>query len=169
MSTHPPLPKSELLARIQQGWDDFQSFISTLSETQLTTPTDAAGWTAKDHIMHLAIWEDGVHALLNKQSRLDRMGVDADTWDSGDYDQVNAIIQQRHKDKPLAEVMQAFRDAHQRLVETVQSLSEEDLLRPYHYYQPGSPIDSPVIDRIIGNTYEHFTEHKPWIRAIAES
>jgi hypothetical protein len=168
MSTEQFPTKSELLARIQQGWDDFQTFLSSLSETHLITSTDAAGWTAKDHIMHLVVWEDGVEALLNRQSRLDRMGIDEATWAGHDYDQINAIIQQQHRDKPLAEVLQTFRDVHQRLIATIQSLSDDDLLRPYSDYQPGTDIPDPVIERIMGNTYEHYEEHTPWIKALVE-
>lgn len=56
------MKKDELLIRIEQGWNEFQAYIQTLSAAQLAGPTDAAGWTAKDHIMHLAVWEDGIDA-----------------------------------------------------------------------------------------------------------
>ena len=46
------------------------------------------------------------------------------------------------------------------------SLSDEDLHRPYSYYQPGSPQTAEVIGWIVGNSYEHYDEHRPWIEAI---
>jgi uncharacterized protein (TIGR03083 family) len=161
--------KAELLSRMQQGWDDFNAYLNTLTEAQLTGPTDAAGWTAKDHLMHLAVWEDGVNALLEKQSRSARMGVDDATWEGHDFDQINAVIQRQHRDKPLGEVQAAFRRAHETLVAKLQSMSDEDILRPYSYYVPGADLDRPVVWWIVGNTFSHYAEHQPWIDAIVKS
>ncbi|HLV36093.1 MAG TPA: ClbS/DfsB family four-helix bundle protein [Spirillospora sp.] len=158
--------KSVLLANMQAGWDKLQAYIQSLTEAQLTGPTDAAGWTGKDHLIHLAVWEGGVVALLNRQSRREYMGIDEATWANDDFDATNAIIQQRHKDMPLADVLNTLRDTHRRMVETVESLSEADLRQPYSAYDPTTDSDSPVINRIIGNTYAHYAEHIPWIDAI---
>jgi len=159
---------AELLARIEAGWDEFNAFINTLTPDQLTQLIDAAGWTVKDHIIHLAMWEDGVWAMLDKQSRREYMNIDREIWKSGDFDRINAVIQQRYKDMPLEEVFSTFQKIHQRLIEKIQSLSDEDLMRPYRYFQPGSSQDQPVIGWIVGNTFEHYAEHTPWIAAIVE-
>src|SRR5437868_10712543 len=81
-----PMSKAELLAKIDQGWNDFQAYLMTLTPIQVTVPTDAAGWTALDHIIHLADWENGVLALLNKQDRAAAMGVDKATWATQEFD-----------------------------------------------------------------------------------
>lgn len=159
-----------LLGKMQKGWDEFQAYLQSLTPEQLTGPTDAEGWTAKDHIAHLAVWEDGIAALLARQSRHERMGLDEATWKSDDFDTQNAAIRQQHKDKSLDEVMHMFVDAHQRLVEAVQSLTDADLKRPYAYYQ-GKPasddnLDNAVIWSVVGNSYGHYEEHRPWIDAI---
>ena len=55
---------------------------------------------------------------------------------------------------------------HQRLPEKVESLTDEDLQRPYSHYQPTSDRAEPVIEWVKGSTYEHYEEHTPWIAAI---
>lgn len=156
----------QLLDRIEIAWNDLNSFLSHLSAEQLTAPTDAGGWTVKDHVIHLAVWEEGIRALLQKQSRHEAMGISEDLWNSGSADDYNAVIQQRYKDMPLDEVIQSSGDIHRRLVDTIRSLSDEDLQRPYRYYAPASDRDAPVINWIGGNTFWHYEEHLPWIRAI---
>lgn len=151
---------------MQSEWDRFNAYLDKLSETQATTPTDAAGWTAKDHVMHLVVWEDGMNALLDGQSRPEYMGIDRATWTSGDFDRINAIIQQRHRDVPWAEVRQRFRDVHRRLVAKIEALAEADLQRPYNSFQPDSTATDPIINRLVGNTSHHFAEHQPWIETI---
>lgn len=166
MSEQETLGKDELLARIERGWNDFQAYLNTLTDEQLTRPTDAAGWTAKDHIIHLAVWEDGMHALLQGLSRHEYMGIDAATWQTGDYDQINAVIQQRYKDMPLAEAKRTFHDVHERLIGKLRTMTDEELHLPYRHYQPESTAERPVILWLSGNTYEHYAEHQPWIDAI---
>jgi uncharacterized protein (TIGR03083 family) len=157
---------TELLSRMQKGWEDIQAYLKTLTPAQMTDSTDAAGWTVKDHVIHLATWEDGVYALLQKQPRYEQMGLDKATWEGHDTDAINAVIQKQHKDMPLDEVLKTFEDVHKRLVEKIQSMSNKDLLRPYSTYQADSTAEKPVFGWIVGNTYEHYAEHKPWIAAI---
>lgn len=160
--------KQELLSRINAGWDEFQAFLATLSDEQLTVPTDAGGWTGKDHIIHIAVWEDGMEALLRKESRHGRMGISDAMWEKGDHDEVNATIQQHHKNKSLAEVRKIAAESHQRLLKTIASLSDDELNLPYKHYAPAADREHPVYGWVIGNTYEHYEEHTPWIAAIAE-
>lgn len=156
---------ANLLRFIEQGWNDLHAYLDTLSDQQLAIPTDAAGWTVKDHIIHMAVWEKGVCTLLQGKPRHEGMGLDEDTWNSH-FDVINAVIQQQHQHMPLDEVLQTFKHGHEQLVEKVAALADDDLLRPYRYFDPASTIDSPIIDRIVGNTFEHYSEHKPWIAAI---
>lgn len=158
--------KADLIASINEGWDSFQAYLNTLSMEQLTGPTDAAGWTAKDHVMHLAVWEDGMYALLQGESRPVYMGVDPQLWARGDYDEINAVLQQRYQDKSWPDVLRFFQAIHQRLMEKLDALSEEALMRPYNTYQPDSPITDPVYTRVIGNTFPHYAEHRDYIERI---
>lgn len=159
--------KKDLLAQMEAGWNSLQAYLGTLSEAQLTQAADAAGWTIKDHIMNLAVWEDGAWAMLEKIPCHKQMGISDEAWKYGDTDSINAIIQQRYRNEPLAKVLQTFKDIHRRLVEKVKSLPEADLQRPYRDFQADSDDNRPIINWIRGNTYEHYAEHRPWIEAIA--
>jgi hypothetical protein len=160
------LSKAELIANIEHGWDDFQSYLKTFTETQLIGPTDAVGWTIKDHLGHLAAWEDSVYAVLTKQPRREYMGVDRDTWKSGDFDKINAVIRARYAHLSLADTLNQLETVHRRVMEQIQLLSDDDLGKPFNTFQPGSANEAPIIGSIIGNTYDHYAEHKGWIAAI---
>jgi len=160
------MSKAELLDEMDAGWQELTTYLDGLHSTDFTTNTDAAGWTVKDHVMHLAVWEDGVWAVLTGKNRYEHMGLDKATWDSHDYDRINAVIQQFHQDKPLAEVRQHLQDVHARLVATIDSLSDTDLQQPYSHYQPDYDWNDPVIAWIINNSYTHYREHIPWMAAI---
>ncbi|MCK6580723.1 MAG: DinB family protein [Anaerolineae bacterium] len=166
MSDALPANRAELLGNMETGWQRFMAHLRAMSDAVLTQPTDAAGWTIKDHVMHLAVWEGGVTALLDHAPRLKGMGVESVTWADG-IDAINGAIQQQHRDLPLADVLRAFEANHRRLIARVETLSEEDLQRPYRYYQPDSQRTDPLVNALVHNTYAHYEEHLPWIDAIA--
>lgn len=162
------LTVDQLLSRIEIAWNDLNTFLSHLSAEQLTTPTDAGGWTVKDHVIHIAIWENGIRALLQQQSRREAMGISEDLWKGASSDELNAIIQAQHKDMPLDEVFKTSHEIHQQLIETLQAMTDEDLQRPYNFYDPElKRRRAPVVGWIEGNTFRHYKQHKPWIEAIA--
>lgn len=163
MSESPTINKAELLEKMQRGWETLNIFIATLTPEQMTTPSDAAGWTVKDHLMHLAVWQDGVYALLEGRDRVAAMGVPQAVWDSRDFDQINAVIQQNHRDVPLDEVLRTLQDVYKRFYVKVQSLSVVELSRP----NPASPAGTPMIEYVSGDSYDHYAAHIPWMETIA--
>jgi hypothetical protein len=166
MTDAPVMSKSELLGKMQDGWNNFSAYAKSLSVDQLTKPKDAVGWTARDHLVHLVAWEDGTTALLDQQSQRDVMHVDEATWKTGDFDKINAVIQQHYKDVALEGVLKMLEEAHHRLFSKVQSMSDADLQLPYKHFAPHSQRENPIIGWIQGNSYDHYAEHRPWIEAI---
>jgi uncharacterized protein (TIGR03083 family) len=171
MSDHEPqdpTSKTELLQEMEQGWATFSAFIDSLTPDQLTRPTDAAGWTAKDHLIHLALWQDGISVLLEQkgETRWGAMGLDEATW-AKDFDEMNAVIQQQNRDLPLETVLERLRGAHTRMFNLVSTLPEAALFYPYKHYDPNSTQSAPIIGWIVADSYEHYAEHTPWIAAIA--
>src|SRR4051812_5649280 len=95
--------KAELLEKIDSSWNDFNAYLITLTPPQVTVPTDAAGWRALDHVIHLADWENGVLAMLNKGDRPEAMGVDKATWGEQDFDKINDLLQKKSLTKGIGE------------------------------------------------------------------
>ncbi len=159
------LSKSELLAKIEQTWNALMSFLDGLTSEQREQRTDAAGWTVKDHAIHLSLWEDNLIALLNGRSRTEDFSVSQATWDQGS-DAINAVLQPRHHQRTWDDVRQAMTASHRRVLDTVGGMTEAELMLPYEHYQPGIHREGPILWWINGNTWEHYPEHMEWMRAI---
>jgi hypothetical protein len=163
--------KTELLRRIEEGYKSFEQVLSTWNDDQLTKP-GPEGWSVKDHLVHLAAWEVGIAALLRKENRWEAMGLDKDVFSKIDSeDELNALIQEKNRKRSLAEVRAAFEDAHRQMVNAINDLTDADLVKPYSYYQPdepGEPDNRPIWPRIVGNSYGHYEEHTPWIKAVVD-
>src|SRR4051794_40176167 len=166
MSDAQPMTVAELLAAIDKGWTDFNAYLMTLTPQEFTIPRDPAGWSAQDHVIHIADWERSLIPFLNKENRLPVLGIDAATWAEGDFTKINGIMQQRSKNLTMDQAREYVMNAHQALVDKIKTLKDEDLYRPYNYYQPESQYDTPAINLLQDDTYHHYEEHTPWIAAI---
>jgi hypothetical protein len=159
--------REELLKRIEAGWIEHQDFIKALTPQQLTGPRDEEGWNIKDHIVHIAIWEDGIDALLKSRSRAERMGISEALWNTGSINEINEVIQERFQSMPLADALKMGRMAHGRLIMTIRALPHDAILWPYNRFVPDSDKTLPVLAWIIGSTYEHYAMHRPWMETLA--
>jgi hypothetical protein len=159
----------EFMHRLDAGWAGLWDFLGTLTPEQMTSPADAAGWTVKDHLMHLAVWEDGMNAVLAGEPRIDRMRVAESTWDAGDFDAINAEIRVNSLGLRIEEVLAELRRVHEEFRGRAAELSTDDLLRPYSSYQASSTSEDAVVWRLAGNTFGHYEEHIPWMQAIVDN
>lgn len=159
------LTKEELLSNIEAAWTTLNNTLQSLSETRLTQPDSATGWSIKEHLSHLAAWEQGIAALLQGRPRWVGMGVDEATLEATDMDGLNDILVAQSRQRSLPAVLAEFQQAHQEMVAVLTQFSEADLYQSYAHYQPGGSSD-PVINWVIGNTYEHYAEHQTWIEAM---
>ena len=169
MTGQTPQNKTELLASIQESWSALQDTLAHTSASQLTTPTDGGGWTAKDHLAHATRWENSMVALLQRQPRHEGLGIDEALYLSGDFDAINAAIHQQTQDLSLDRILEDLAATHQSLVTLVQGMPEEELQQSYAYFlpdEPGHDDGDPIIGRIYGNSAGHFDEHREYIERI---
>jgi uncharacterized damage-inducible protein DinB len=164
-----PRDKNELLQRIAAARAALASAIGVLSDEQFVAPGPQDGWSVKDHLAHLAVWERGIAALLGRRPRYEAMGLDLETYLGNDEESLNAIIYGRNKDRPPAEVRGALEEAERALDTALAPLADADLFRTYSHYQPDEPGEdsgAPVLGWIADNSYEHYAEHQAWIETL---
>lgn len=168
MSQQPDQPTtiSEFFLRMARGRAQLEEWIATLGATRLNA-RGKDGWAIKDHLAHLAAWENGIAALLRGEARYAAMGLDLHQSSANDFEARNNQIYALHKDKPVEEVLNFFHSAHVGLQNELAKLSDADLQKPYSHFAPNEKrddADKPIINWLIGNTYAHFEEHDGWIR-----
>jgi len=145
--TNAATTRSTLIDRVNRSWADLQATLERLNERQLTAP-GPEGWAIKDHLAHLARWEEYVLAVMDGSDGHAALGLEP-----GQEDDENAVLQRRDAGLSVAEVRTLLVDVHARVLARLETLDEAVLERHL------GPIE--------GNTYEHFDEHAGWIRELA--
>jgi len=160
MSTNDPtLPrdKTDLVERIQREWSALMRAIEELTPEQMSAPM-SGGWSVKDNLAHLAAWEQFlVHHHLKGQPPHQAMQMDAETFERLDETAINAMIRERNRHRAVADVLADLQRSHAQVLQALEPMSFDDLMQP-HY--PDDPERRPLIGWVIGNTYEHYTEHR---------
>jgi hypothetical protein len=160
------------MQQIDRSWAALQSALSRLTPSQLIDPKDAAGWSVKDHVLHLAAWERSVVFLLQGRPRHAGLGVSESTYLNETFETINAAIFANTSSATPEDALAQLRDVHMQMMALLQPLTDDDLSKPYRAYLPDEEREGdgpPVVDVIYSNTAEHFTEHLHWINALSEN
>ncbi len=160
MSTiDPALPrdKKDLIKRIETEWLVLMRTIEALTPEQMNAPM-AGGWSPKDNLAHLAAWERFmVHYHLQAKPPHEEFGLNAESFEKLDETGINAIIYERNRLRSVADVLADLQRSHALVLETLGAMSYDDLMRPHF---PDDPEDRPLVGWVIGNTYDHYREHR---------
>jgi hypothetical protein len=164
--------KQELRTRMEKGLTEFLAVLDHFSDDEMLIPKDTAGWNVRDHIVHLAVWADGIAALLRREDRWKAMGLVMDNpeGDEPDYDLMNMQIAEQHRQVKPAQARAWLIEAHDRVLKAMDILTDDDLSAPYERFV--APYTGnwghPIAEYILGNTEDHYDEHTPWVRAIVQ-
>lgn len=155
-----PADKQDLLERIQQEWSRLLETVEQLNPEQVTRP-GAGGWSVKDNLAHLAAWEQVMlRSYLGDEPANELFEMDAAEFARLDEDGENAVLFERDKDIPPEEVLRGLKQSHAEVIGTLEKTPFDDLLQVRY---PDDPEQRPMLDWVIGNTYEHYREHRRYI------
>jgi hypothetical protein len=155
--TDTPTTKAELLDRINSSYAALEQTIAQLSDKQLTIPIDGS-WSAKDLLAHITAWgQVMMHFHVGDRSFEDVTKLTSVPYPTTPVDQINEAFYARDRDIPLAQVLQSFRSSHQELLAMLGSMPEADLFKPY---TPPGRGTGQLIEWIIGDSYDHYDEHR---------
>lgn len=155
-----PKDKAELMSAIEREWNLLIDLAASLTDAQMTIP-DAGGWSPKDNLAHLTEWMNilmGYH--LDKKPAHEVIGVDEDVVKGWDMEVINPVLFNRNKDRSRSEVLSGLKKVYNQLVTRLDAMTFEDLLQPRH---ANDPEKRPILLWVLGDTTEHFQEHRETI------
>lgn len=160
-----PTTKAELVERIRRERALLERAIGRLDEARMTAPVEN-GWTIKDILAHLTAWEQIMREFHMGGGPFEQAtGLDSVAYERDDVERINDALYRRDKDKPLAEVLAAFRQSYERTMAAIAAIDEARLFAPYT--PPGRDVTGPLVEWVIGDTYDHYREHRLTIEKLA--
>jgi hypothetical protein len=162
-----PGNKKELMSAIEREWKLLLAVAENLTDEQMTKP-DSGGWSPKDNLAHLIEWMNvlmGYH--IDKRPSHEVLGVPEEVTKDWDMEVINPVLFERNKNRQRGEVLDGLKQAFGSLIAKLDSISFEELLKPRH---ANDPEKRPLLIWVIGDTTEHFLEHRETIeRGIKEN
>lgn len=164
-----PSSKAAFQTEVLQARARLWTFINKLKPEQFTAHRDPAGWTIRDHLYHLAMWEWGIVALLRHEGRWEAMGLDVGFVRSSDIDVINEKLRQGGQRLSTQETLDLLRRVQDDFDRVIDSLTDEDILKPYNEYtteQRDETDKRPILLWLVGDSSRHYEEHLPWMAAL---
>jgi Protein of unknown function (DUF1706) len=143
--------REQLLHRLDSAWVAFQASYAGLSSSRLTEPGVVGDWSVKDIIAHVTWWEEEALRHLPLIMVGDRPPRYSVTY--GGIDAFNAMMAERKRDVPLSDVLTQQNETHRRLIDFIQSVSEDQFTRESRFRR-----------RLRLDTYSHYPIHTNAIR-----
>jgi hypothetical protein len=158
-----PGSKTELMASIEREWKSLMNVVEKLDFTQMTTP-DAGGWSPKDNLAHLMEW---IHVLmgyhLERRPSHEVLGVSEEVTKGWDMEIINPVLFERNRNRALQDVLADLKHTYVKLINKLESMTYEELLVPRH---ADDPEKRPVLMWVLGDTTDHFAEHRATIEKM---
>jgi hypothetical protein len=155
-----PGNKQELLSAIEREWKLLLDLAESLTDEQMSTP-DSGGWSPKDNLAHIAEWMNNLMGYhMDKRPSHEVVNVPEEVTKDWDADTINKVLFERNKNRPRGEVMELLKQTYVKLVAKLKSTGFEALMEPRYEDDPGK---TPLLAWVLGNTTEHFQEHRETI------
>ena len=158
-----PENKSQLMSAIKHEWKLLMDIVAKLDETKMTTP-DEGGWSPKDNLAHLSEWMNSLMGYhMDKRPAHEAMRIPEEAARGWDMEVINPILFERNKNRSTEDVLDELKRVYDTLVAKLEATPFEDLMKPRH---ANDPEKRPLLMWVLGDTTEHFEEHRQVIEKM---
>jgi hypothetical protein len=161
------MSKTDVLQKIDDGWRRLTELVEGIDPTTFVQPVKD-DWSPKDHVAHVAAWEEYMLAILEKRDR--HRSMDVGDLRGKETDEINDAVFQARRNLTPDEVQTSLAESHRKVRAAIEALSDSDLQRPRSDFQPDieddEAGDETLLDEIEWNTWGHYDKHIEWLTAL---
>ena len=159
-----PGSKKELMSAIEHEWKLLMDVVAKLDKANKLTTPDEGGWSPKDNLAHLAEWMNALMGYhMDRRPRHEVLRVPEEVTKDWDFNIINPVLFERNRNRSTQDVLDELKHVYIDLVNKLESTPFEDLLKPRH---ADDPEKRPVLMYVLGDTTEHFSEHRSTIEKM---
>lgn len=158
-----PGSKAELMSAIRREWKLLMDVVERLDEQKMTAPNEG-GWSPKDNLAHISEWINSLMGYhMDRHPAHEVMRIPEEAAEGWDMEVINPILFERNRERPAGEVLDELKRTYEALIEKLDAMSFDDLMKPRH---PDDPEKRPLLLWVIGDSSEHFAEHRETIEKM---
>ena len=161
-----PKDKHELMSAIEREWILLRAVAEKLTDRQMSSP-DEGGWSPKDNLAHLTEWMKvlmGYH--LDHRPSHEVLGISPEAVKDWDINIINPLLFEKNCERSRQDVLDEMMQVYRQLTNKLDSMSFENLMAPRH---PEDPEKRPLVLWVLGDTIEHFEEHRKTIEKTVQA
>lgn len=154
------MKKAELLDSIRSRRREWDEALAGVAEERNQVAGASGEWSVKDVVAHVTWWESQTADMIQTKT------LSNDKIWQMPQDARNHAVYMENRDRPLDEIREESRAAFLWLIASIESLEDHDLADPGRYRN--MPSEWTPWRVIVANSYAHYYQHIPDIRAWAE-
>lgn len=128
-----PGSKAELLNAIDRERSALNTLLATLTPEQMAMPGVVGEWSVKDVLAHLVEWEQMVLGWYGAGLRGETPQLPAPGYNWSQTPQLNQLIYEKHRDRPLDEVLAQYQSSHAEIMAVIRQLPDDELFGMQKY------------------------------------
>ena len=154
------MKKQDLLRELEEEREHFLDVIDGLSDEDMEQPGVMDGWSVKDLLAHLTMWEAELIKLLWQAKQGQKPS--SIHFSHISVDELNERWKNEMQDRDLERVMADFQSVRNQTIRRVDAFSDKDLNDAKRY---GWLDGKPLWEWIAGDSFQHEAEHLEQITA----
>ena len=154
--------KTRIIERLNTERRRLEANLAMLTPEHMVQPGAVGEWSVKDVLAHLAEWESYMPVWVEATRRGET--VESPNWK--ELDDLNERIYQAHKDQPLDEVSDYFRETHRQLMEMAESMPEDEMITPGRYPFTGKGVIWDWLNAYAAHDLWAKTEIRKWMKTF---
>ncbi len=158
--------KAAFIAEMEESHQALTDCLSKLGDADWLKANTCGEWSIKDVVAHITDWETRCNEwyLAGKRGEMPKTPDPDFEW--GQIDPINQSIHEKHRDEPLQQVRNEFQASWQRTLDSVKSITEDELFKPNQF---AWLYDHILADVVADNTTTHYRKHLESIQAWLDS
>ena len=157
--------RAEQIAAIRADQQFWRDLAAEVGSDRYAEPGPMGEWSFGDMAGHLLGWRNRTIARLEAFARSEPDPPNPWPVALDDDDTINGWIHEHHADRSPAQLVGDYDASYDRLVEIIESVSDDNLTNPVRDAIPG--IEAPLVD--VDFTGHLHDEHVPSVRAWLEA
>ena len=160
----PEKTKALVIEKLTTDRKRLEQNLSRLTPEEMVLPGVVGSWSVKDVLAHLADWEAHMPAWVQAARTGDPVAQIEEGLKWGEFDAFNQRIYARHRDQTLEEVLAYFHQVHQKFMEMVAAMPDEELLQRGRYGFIGNRAVYDWLSQYAGHDRWAKTKIRKWMK-----